>query len=270
MKCLVCDHDMAPEEDWLYACSSCGFEQSLLAAGSGRGVEGLERLRKQNFQYMIERLEKIAPFGNMRCLEVGPAEGWFLEAMRARNVEVMAIEASDQALQLQAKGYNVIHGFFPEALKTDQKFDLIVFNDVFEHLPDPVSALKTCERLLNDQGILLLNLPNRNGFFYRLSKTLRKFGLAKPFERLWQKDLPSPHLTYFSDTNLRRFVEAHSHLSFAEKFYLPSIIKEGLEQRIQNTYDNIFGKLIFYGLAIAIPLLKFLPQDIMVFIFRKK
>lgn len=94
--------------------------------------------------------------------------------------------------------------------------------------------------------------------------------MVKPFERLWQKDLPSPNLTYFSDKNLKQFVEIHSNLSFTEKFYLPSIIKDGLEQRIQNTYNNIFGKLMFYGPVVTIPLLRLLPQDIMVFIFRKE
>lgn len=267
MNCSICQHEMNKEEGWLYVCPSCGFERSLLTPGSGRGVEGLEILRKQNFQIIINHLKEHRELKTLKCLEVGPAEGWFLEAMQAEGANLKAIEASEQALDLQARNFDVIHGFFPEALTGDEKYDLIVFNDVFEHLSDPIASLRACENLLEKNGLLILNLPNKNGFLYQLSKILKRFSVVEPFHRLWQKDFTSPHISYFSDTNITHFVERYSELHLLESYYLPSIIKEGLEERIQSTYSRFIGKLIYYGLVAALPIIKCLPQDIMVFVF---
>lgn len=267
MNCFICRHEMNKEEEWLYTCPSCGFERSLLTPGSGRGVDGLETLRKQNFQIIIGHLKKHRELNILKCLEVGSAEGWFLEAMQAEGVKLKAVEASEQALDLQSRDFDVIHGFFPEALTDDGKYDLIIFNDVFEHLSDPIASLKACENLLGKNGLLILNLPNKNGFIYRLSKIIKRLGIVEPFHRLWQKDFSSPHISYFSDANITRFVDNYSALCLLESYYLPSIIKEGLEERIQSTFSHFIGKLIYYVFVAALPIIKCLPQDIMVYVY---
>lgn len=269
MTCLICDTPTQKTEEWLDNCPSCNFKQSTLKSGAGRGVDGLETLRKQNFQTIIERLASHIDLTKAKCLEVGCAEGWFLEAMTAIGADISAVEASDQALERQKEGYNVIHGFFPDALPTSQKYDLIIFNDVFEHLPDPVASLKKCEEFLNPNGLLIINLPNSNGIFYRLSAVLKTIGMRTPFDRLWQKDLPSPHMTYFSNDNMPSFTSKYSRLSKIDLFYLPSIVKTGLHDRIKASYRGVSGNIIYTGLLGLLPFMRALPQDIMVFVFRK-
>jgi len=51
--------------------------------------------------------------------------------------------------------------------------------------------------------VLVLNLPTSGGSLYRVAKLLCRFGAKGFFERLWQRNLPSPHLHYFDDRNLR-------------------------------------------------------------------
>lgn len=260
---------MSKKEEWLYSCPSCGFKQSTLTSGAGRGVDGLETLRKQNFKIILQHLEKQFNFKNSKSLEVGCAEGWFLEAMKEKSADIMAVEPSAHALDRQKEGHHVVQGFFPDALPEGSRYDLIVFNDVFEHLPDPVAAIKKCEEHLNDKGLLLINIPNSRGIFYRVACLLKLFGMETPFHRLWQKDLPSPHMTYFSDKNMTEFVTKYTDLKKTRHFYLPSISKNGLEERIQASYQGFSGKIIYTCLKLAFPLFKVLPQDIMVFIFKK-
>ena len=270
MECIICAHHMVQTRGWRYRCPACDFEKSTLSSGAGRGIEGLETLRRRNFQIIIEELRKLAGLKNLKCLEVGCAEGWFMQAMTETGVEISAIEPSGHAMEMQNKGYRVIHGFFPDVLPQGEKYDLIAFNDVFEHLPDPVPALKKCEEHLNAGGFLLLNLPNRNGFFYRCSVILALLGIRKPFERLWQKDFPSPHMTYFSDSNLELFIKKYSGLETATHFFLPTIAREGLKERVEASYKGILEQVIYVSLLVLLLIIKWLPQDIMVFIFQKK
>lgn len=253
----------------VFRCLSCGFEQSRLLPGAGRGIDGLETLRRRNFRAIISRLRRLRDLDGLTCLEVGCAEGWFIEEMHEVGARMSAIEPSAQAAELQKRGLDVIQGFFPEVLPDDAKFDLIVFNDVFEHLPDPVTALKRCERHLNDDGILLLNLPNSSGFFYRVATALSTIGMRTPLERMWQKGFASPHLTYFSETTLRRLVERHTRLQAAGHFYLPSIVSEGLRERIGASHGRLASSLLAMVIIALMPVIRRLPQDIMVFMFRK-
>ena len=269
MNCDICDSRMSKYCDWLEECNGCGYAKSTLESGAGRGVDGLKNLRQKNFQKIIKNLQKLTDFKNLECLEVGPAEGWFLEAMSEYGCELTAIEASDQAKDLQDKGYNALHGFFPGILPEDKTYDMIVFNDVFEHLPDPIASIKACERHLKPGGYLVLNLPNKNGIFYRIAKTIFPLGVKKPFERLWQKDLPSPHITYFSDKNITGFVDKHTDMKECDKFFLSSIIKDGLKDRITTSYAGLKGTLIYAALVLSLPVLNILPKDIMVFVYQK-
>lgn len=270
MNCSVCQQPMVKMTEWAQACRSCGFECSTLSPGAGRGVEGLEILRKANFKIILSELSQMRDLTSLKCLEVGCAEGWFIEALKKQGVEVSAIEPSSHAIEMQGKGFDVIHGFFPDALPAQNTYDMIVFNDVFEHLPDPVAGIKACERHLKKGGLLVLNLPNRNGFLYRMSKWMKGLGVAKPFERMWQKEFPSPHISYFSDSNIEMFVHRHTGLQKKKHFYLASVVKNGLGPRIQASYGGIAGKIIYVSLLAFLPAIKFLPQDIMVFVFAKR
>lgn len=269
MNCIACNALMAQKKEWLFECPSCRFYSSTLKSGAGRGVDGLETLRRNNFKIIIDRLKTHRALKGLKCLEVGAAEGWFLDAIAKECVELNAIEPSKQALDLQNRGYKTTQGFFPDCLPPEEKYDLIVFNDVFEHLPDPVTAIKSCEAHLSDNGILVLNLPNGEGFFYRVANMLDKLGFEKPFNRLWQKDFPSPHMSYFSAGNMGNFVRAHSGLRKTDRFYLPSITTTGLQNRIESSFSGITKHIVYAGLLLLVPAQQILPKDIMVFFLEK-
>jgi 2-polyprenyl-3-methyl-5-hydroxy-6-metoxy-1,4-benzoquinol methylase len=209
--------------------------------------------------------------GGRKLLDVGSAHGWFLEAAQG-SFDVLGIEPDEVTGQRAAqRGLPVRPGYFPQALAEGERFDVIVFNDVIEHIPRIDAALSACFDRLNPDGILILNLPSSRGFFYRLSKILARTGWRAPFERLWQKDLPSPHVHYFRPDNLAQLVAAHG-FSLVHSAELPALRAKGLLERLRCAGNMPLLSLYAQYTAglCAIPLLRAFPSDIILCIFRKK
>lgn len=270
MICDVCTNEMNECRDWLYHCRSCGFYRSTLEPGAGRGVEGLETLRRSNFALLCDRIEHRRPLLGCSVLEIGCAEGWFLEEVVSRGAKVRALEPSENHCQIaRNKGFDVVASFFPSTQLDGEEFDIIIFNDVFEHIPDIKSALHSCQSMLKLGGLLVLNLPSSDGILYRISRIFSFFGWHLSFERLWQMGLPSPHITYFNPSTLKRFVVEQSNLRYTETFELPAVMQDGLKQRVHLSEPSISSYLIYIILMVGLPIIKLLPSDIIVGIFQK-
>ncbi len=60
-------------------------------------------------------------------------------------------------------GGTIINGIRHEDVENlsffDNQFDLIVSNDVFEHVPNPAKAFAECSRVLKQNGIMLATIP---------------------------------------------------------------------------------------------------------------
>jgi len=106
-----------------------------------------------------------------------------------------------------AHGVQVRCGLFPDVLAPDDRFDVIVFNDVLEHIPDLRRAISAAASHLRPGGVLCLNCPDKRGILFIVASLLDRVGILGPYDRLWQKGLPSPHVWYFTPALLRRAVE---------------------------------------------------------------
>lgn len=283
MVCIVCGTQQAPGlTSWHATCPSCAYESAQLegainkqdahaSLNEAQREAGLKALRLENFAEIVGHARQFAPQGGRKLLDVGSAHGWFLEAAQG-SFEVLGIEPDDAVgKRAAARGLPVRAGFFPDALDVEERFDVIVFNDVIEHIPPISAALQACSDRLNPGGILILNLPNSKGFFYRLSKLFARLGWPAPFERLWQKDLPSPHVHYFQPKNLSRLVTAHG-FDLVHSAELPSLRAKGLLDRLRCTggMSTLALYAQYAAIMCAIPLLRAFPSDIIVCIFRKK
>ena len=243
---------------------------STLHAGSGRGVEGLEAVRALNYETTLDRIEQLLCSPHPRLLEVGCARGWFVERAAARGMRVEGIEPDlDPEVDRKDQTLNIRSGYFPEALSEGATYDAIVFNDVFEHLPDPVSAIVEVERRLDPGGLAVLNLPSSDGVIFRVARRLYRIGLVGPFHRLWQKELDSPHITYFNSNNLRSFVERHTGLRHVYTGRMAVLTRSGLWDRIGSTYSRSSGLVVFLISWLASFVLGWFPSDAVLAVFRK-
>lgn len=273
--CPICRHSFKPGlESWHRICTHCGYEAADLAPAindqsAHRTIDeesreaGLRSLRTANFRRLLAEMSRYASEG-AELLEVGCAHGWFLDEARAR-FKVTGIEPDRAIYSVSARSRPYIrNGYSPDALDADEKFDIIVFNDVLEHIPDVTATLASCHRHLNHGGLLVINIPSSRGIFYRASKLLARAGIKKPFFRMWQESLPSPHLHYFSPSNLSKLLRASSFRPVGQGT-LPSVELAGLRSRIDYTPGSgaVFGTIVYLGVAATLPLIRFSPSDIM-------
>ena len=266
--------------DWHFICPACRYEAAALQpqinqdtahAGldeASRAI-GLKDLRVANFRDLVARLKTFKERGSL--LEIGCAHGWFLDEAQ-QLYSTCGIEPDQRILDSQVSTrHNVRQGYFPAALRADETFDVIVFNDVFEHLPEVRQAVAACRRHLNNEGLLLINLPSSTGVFYRLSKLLCRLALPSHFERMWQKGLPSPHLHYFNRRNLQALL-ATGKFSVRADGTLRSVRLKGLYRRIsyaskRGMVQNALTCVIVAVMALFLPLL---PSDIIYLIAQKE
>jgi 2-polyprenyl-3-methyl-5-hydroxy-6-metoxy-1,4-benzoquinol methylase len=273
-QCPVCEkHLEAGLFEWHLKCPACHYEGSTLGPvinsspaheliDEAQREHGLRTLRTQNFQTLLARIKALKNQGD-RLLEVGSAHGWFLELARL-DFEVTGIEPDRNILDsVDDKTLPIRCGYFPQVLNKDERFDVIVFNDVIEHIPDIKTTLSMCHQHLNEGGLLVLNLPNSDGFFYRLAKFLAKCSLGSPFNRLWQKGLPSPHVHYFNPANLNGLLNQHG-FDIKEKGRLPTLVRQGLHARISlaKGLGPVARNAIYLSVLTALPVLQLLPGDI--------
>ncbi len=281
--CPVCDAVLRQtRRPWLARCPSCGFleaglsvraqdEAARAAIDESHRESGLRALRQRNFDRILDRLDAVGNGRRGRLLDVGCAHGWFLEAARARGFDACGIEPDPAICALaQSKGLEVRTGYFPDDIPDGEMFDVIVFNDVFEHLPASATVLRACCRRLVPGGLLAINLPSSRGTFYRLADGLDRCGICGPFERMWQKNFASPHLLYLTPAHLDRLAERAGLINLHGSS-LPSVEAAGLWARLR--YDRsgsiAAAAIVWLGVVTALPILHLLPADIFLGIYRK-
>jgi SAM-dependent methyltransferase len=227
----------------------------------GQREAALEPLRRANFETILEILARRGPLAGLRLLEVGSAHGWFLEAAAARGMRVLGVEPDAEVASRARAGLETRIGYFPEALRTGEAFDVIAFNDVFEHLPEPARILEACVRLLRPEGRLVLNLPDADGALFKVACGLARLGIASPLERLWQARFRFPHLWYFDARSLERLLRPYP-LRLAYSGGLPILKREGLWPRLRmDRTAGLLASALFYSALWSVePLLRRAPD----------
>lgn len=268
-------------ETWLEKCPRCDLWRSHLSGRFNESQEdlchlrnfGFRDLRKSNFKKILSLLNGNAAIENRSIVDIGCANGWFIEEAQKFKMKTCGIEPEPAIAQIGInQGLPIRIGFFPDILREGELFDHMIFNDVFEHLPDPEKMFTICHSRLNEKGLLILNIPNSRGFFYRLAVLLAKIGFKSPLHRLWQVDFYTPHLFYFNPDNLTDMAKK---FGFAKVAYsrLLTIKLSGLWERLNIPGAPIpFLKriVIFILVAVASPFINnLLPPDAFVLILKK-
>lgn len=220
MTCDLCGSQTAPSVcDWTFQCPHCGLWQSTLvptidahehSLSEDDRFSGLEHLRRANFNRIFERLSQLTSLESLKLLDVGCAYGWFLEAAVSRGIAAVGVEPDTRTGQLaESRGLEVVHGYFPQCLSASDIFDIIVFNDTLEHIPNVHAMLAACAGAMVRGGLLVLSVPTSSGTLFWLARVMARLGWKGPWLRLWQQAFPSPHVYYFNRANLDSALQAH-------------------------------------------------------------
>jgi SAM-dependent methyltransferase len=255
--CPVCGRAMHPIK-WGYAvCNNCKYMSSNAEADSGAPVEGVEAVRKKNFTTICAFIKQNFPHCNT-VLDVGCSKGLFLDIARVAGLTPTGLEPDAKlAEHCRAKGFDVLDGFFPGAdALSSKRYDIIIFNDSFEHIPDPQRVIKgVTEHLHPEHGIVIINLPTSEGLMFQSALLLMKLGIRAPFDRIWQKSSSSPHLHGFNKHNLRMLLEKNG---FTQRYSspFPFYTVKGLWRRLTCQTSFALSLVSWTALILLYPLFR--------------
>lgn len=161
----------------------------------------IHRLKQQTALRYIQHLETYLadldrPGRKGQLLEIGVGLGDFLKVASDRGYAVRGVEYSESAVANIKK-------YFGESLHVSQgeifdiseenSFDAVVFNDVLEHVRDPLSFLGKIHSILADEGVILCSIPSLDSWSARWQGTS------------WV-EFKLEHLFYFNKKNASRLL----------------------------------------------------------------
>ena len=215
--CLLCGR-YAPLRFWageyaIHRCARCDFEfvfppppptaiarvyQSGYFSGEGHGyADYFERERRTNRRKAEHRLDRLTDLGlrrGARLLDVGCADGTFIEVALDRGFEAYGIEVSSEALTRLSRPIQArVYPSFGAA--SGAPYDAVTMWDVLEHLTAPVASLREAVSLMREDALLGIVVPVIDNFN------------ARYWPRTWDQYKPPEHLSFFSCNSLRALFE---------------------------------------------------------------
>jgi 2-polyprenyl-3-methyl-5-hydroxy-6-metoxy-1,4-benzoquinol methylase len=156
--------------------------------------------------------------GQISMFEVGCATGFFMNLARQRGWQTEGIDISEYAIKkAQEKGLTATTAAL-ESYQNAKKFDVVVMQDLIEHVKDPVDVINRSKNLLAENGLLLFTTPDAGSLW------------ARVWNKHWHAFVPPQHLFYFSAKNLSAILEKNGfkviHASHHGKWFaIPYIIR---------------------------------------------
>ncbi len=143
-----------------------------------------------------ERLQDVLRFKPAgRLLEIGCAEGEFLSVASSEGFQSIGLETDPGSTEAgRSRGLDVQTGSLSDAGFLPAQFDVVVMYHVIEHLDSPRRTLMEISRVLRPGGLLALETPNVDTFWFRL------------LGERWRQLIPD-HYFFFSPETIARLLD---------------------------------------------------------------
>jgi len=131
------------------------------------------------------------------ALDLGCAYGTQLVGLRQAAFRVLGVDASERIRRhVSALGVRIVRSL--EEAQGGAPFDVVLLNEVLEHLPDFLGALRKAHGLMTDGGLAWVSVPDFSE--WRLRSAIESLGHGP----LSNRELnPWEHLNYFTPERLR-------------------------------------------------------------------
>lgn len=166
-------------------------------------------LLMQNFMRRIGHLLKAIGADRRSGLDAGCGEGHLLSYLYKKKIlgRMIAVDLDDRKLSYARKHYpncEYRSGDIQSLPFADNTFDFVLTTEVFEHLPDPESALSEISRVAKPGGHLVISVPFEP--FFHWGNLMR--GLY------WERGGRTPdHLSFWHRHEFRQFLSARVNIS---------------------------------------------------------
>lgn len=189
-------------EQWIQAEGS--FQKKLtapLAVKIGYSRQGIQ---------IIKAIKK--PPHEIGVLDFGMGWGTWLLMAKAFGMQTEGLELSpSRVAYAQKNGLNVVS---PDEIQP-QSYHFINAEQVFEHLPNPIDAIKSCYMWLKPKGILRIAVPNGAATSQKIEKGA--WAISE------MPTIPLEHINTFTPQSLRYFAEQNGFIVMQPPLVLPAI-----------------------------------------------
>lgn len=173
----------------------CGFWK-------GSYLENEQNLRRE----ARDALAELGPPASTcaRLLEVGAAGGFFLDEARRAGYDVVGIELNPKMAEFGRNrlGLDLRCELFETAPFERASFDVIVAQDVLEHVREPDLFVRRAAELLRPGGVLFVRGPLEQSLKEDFYLGLRKY----PRRRVLVREEPPFHLQGFAQRSFRQLM----------------------------------------------------------------
>lgn len=189
---LLRNEELAPLYGNYYPRREIDVQALVRQVGNPADQAEIKRRRRNGTDNQGQYIAKAG----MKVLDYGCGSGASLLEIQALGAEAYGIEADPNVKQVvDALGLRIHIGSLDDAPFADMRFDLIVLNQVLEHIPQPEELLARLKSLLKPAGKLVLSIPNADSIF------------ARVFKRHWINWHTPYHLHHFNPRSARLFLE---------------------------------------------------------------
>ncbi len=204
----------------LYQCFKCGvqFWEPRKSPGGGwyqnRNPYKIidlvgHKLYRGYHKKFLERNKNLPK--NLRILDLGCGAGEFVAELKKLGFEVFGIDFDKGAIEIAKREFG-LENVFPESLesflkrKDFEKFDIITFFEVLEHIDNPAVFMENIQKTLKPNGKIVFSVPCRERFLVNSNK--------------W--DFPPHHFTRWNKQSIENIFCKNGfkidHLCYVEKF----------------------------------------------------
>jgi ubiquinone biosynthesis O-methyltransferase len=198
---------------------------------------GLKKL-----DFIVDMIQNNFPKNSAaKILDVGCGLGNIVLPLTYLGYQVTAIDENQEAIKIIEKK-NKFSNLILNNVKFEDycgesriaKFDVVIMSEFLEHVHNPEEVLQQVKKILNNNGMLILTVPNgrsleewlrrfflRNKFLIKIKKSAKK----KYFENEIQTTAQSPHLHFWSLTEVKKLLTRNGFVIVQNKNYV-SLVKE--------------------------------------------
>jgi SAM-dependent methyltransferase len=183
------------------------FTDSLDLNSNPDVPESSVNMFKKEVEYLLQFDKK-----RTAVLDIGSGMGTFLVAAKPYYKDAVGLDVSAQmaAFVERQLGVKVFLEQF-ENFNYNKKFSLIHMSHVMEHIPNPKLWLNKAREVLEPGGILVINVPNKFSFSFRLQHMFVRLGVKKQFSDAWADPSRTPdHLFEPTVPSMLRFLKQNN------------------------------------------------------------
>ena len=197
-KCNQCDILVLqnPVEEEKVDYTSSGYYQRA----NPRGWWLINKIMSLTMSYRLNAVRKCSSKGELkgvRLLDIGCGKGRFLAMAKQEGAQVSGVEPTLRSFEFAKSvlGDDVQNKMMTKDLFPSGSFDVITMWHVFEHIPVPLFMLDACATTLKSGGVLIVAVPNYDGWIAKLGGSL------------WFNLDPPRHVIHYNPSALVRLLE---------------------------------------------------------------